>query len=125
MVWYYGRGNKLRHTIGLTNGEQPSFDSLTVLLAEEHIRKELNDSRSGAVIGNNTIAFRAREQRRIKCWHCEEEGHTREKCYELHPELRGTAPGTGPLATPGGGRGLSPNPTKLQAKSAIMEEVSW
>lgn len=102
----------------ITHGEQPTFDSLTMLLLEEAHRRNV-----GSVGGPIQIAMKAREDRK-GCWHCGRLGHKRDGCFELHPELRAAIgspnpPSTGHLPTPGGGRGLSPQRVNMAT------EVAW
>lgn len=62
---------------------------------------------------------------RGKCWNCGDTGHKREACKK--PKESTDNPSTGPLATPGGGRGLSPGPDARGRKpeQARTAEVSW
>lgn len=75
--------------------EQPTFESLEGLLNEQSARIEVKRESSGE------HSFEAAE---LECWHCGKKGHKRERCFQLHPELKG--PSTGPLPTPSGGRGF-------------------
>jgi hypothetical protein len=79
----------------ITHGEQPTFDSLTVLLEEEASRKKIS-SVGGPVY---TQAMKAGEYR-PGCWHCGKSGHKKDRCFELHPELKDKSPSTGPLPVP-------------------------
>ena len=57
------------------------------------------------------------------CFYCQKPGHIKAECQSRKRDEagKGGQPSTGPLATPGGGRGLSP-----QAEGAqVATEVSW
>jgi hypothetical protein len=57
-----------------------------------------------------------------ECFYCKKKGHRQADCRtRLSDEKAGKGPSTGPLATPSGGKGLSPTPE--QAKTA--SEVCW
>jgi len=106
----------------ITHGEQPTFDSLTVLLEEEAVRKGMKAS--GDVIpGENHIAFAAiAGAGRKECWYCKRAGHKKYECPEL--KQASASASTGPLQTPGGGRGLSPM-SKGTERAQKAEEVLW
>lgn len=97
----------------ITHGVMPTLDSLGALLLDEE-----------AKFGSKVKGFReeAYEAKESVCWHCQKPGHRKEKCWELHPELRpeGGA-STGPLPTPGAKE--KPSSGKEQARSA--GEVQW
>lgn len=103
----------------ITHGETPTFDGLTALLIDEVARK-------GMGITLQESAFRAETRGGVRggigvCWHCGRPGHRMDRCFELHPELRNgfaATASTGPLPTPGGGRGLSP-------RAMIATETAW
>lgn len=104
----------------ITHGEQPTFDSLTALLEEEAVRKGMKPS--GSVIpGKDTIVFGAIAGTGRECWNCGKPGHMKHECTQPR---RASQASTGPLQTPGGGRGLSPAPaTRVVANGAV--EASW
>lgn len=61
-----------------------------------------------------------------KCYNCGKEGHRKAECRGKKQGTQGTqSPSTGPLATPGGGRGLSPGPGKPIANANSAIEASW
>lgn len=93
----------------VTHGEQPTFDSLTVLLQEEAARK--GTSTAGGSV--RIQAMKARE-RGSGCWHCGKTGHKRDICFELHPELKDKSASTGPLPVPG-----------KSSRAMVATEQSW
>ena len=112
-----GLGEKFDTLIAvITHSEvPPTFDALTTLLTEEVARK-------GATEEATAFAVRARDRGGVGvCWHCQKPGHKRDRCFELHPELRNKAPSTGALPVAGGGRGMSPE----HAGVAMCTETSW
>lgn len=102
----------------ITHKEKPTFDELTALLTEEISRKGL--TLSGSRSYQETV-LQVGERKPGVCWHCGKPGHKKDRCFELHPEMRTQAPSTGPLPTPSGGRGLSPGPEK----SMRSKEAEW
>jgi hypothetical protein len=66
-----------------------------------------------------------------KCFKCGKQGHRKSDCRSKKGEKQENqekSPSTGPLATPGGGRGLSPGPGKSTEKpiaNASSAETSW
>jgi hypothetical protein len=94
--------------------DRPTFESLRGLLLEEEARKSGRER-------EHYPAYMAGERKPVECWHCGKPGHKKDRCFELHPELREGGPSTGPLATPGGGRGLSPV-YKENEKASIATE---
>jgi hypothetical protein len=101
----------------ITHGEQPTFDSLTALLEEEAVRKGMKPAGNIAP-GDNAIAFGALAGKKGVCWNYGKPGHKRHECT-LPKEAS-----TGPLPTPGGGRGLSPGP-RAPEKAINAVEASW
>ena len=99
-----GLGEKFDTLIAVITHREtpPTFNELTALLTDEVARK------GGIVVKETALRAGDRGGAPGVCWHCGKPGHRKDRCFELHPELRGTALGTGPLPTPGGGRGLSP-----------------
>jgi hypothetical protein len=93
-----------------------TFESLRGLLLEEEARKKSTR--------DHDSAYTAGERKLVECWHCGKPGHKRDRCFELYPELREGGSSTGPLPTPGGGRGLSPV-HKEGEKAAIACEHVW
>jgi hypothetical protein len=94
--------------------DRPTFESLRGLLLEEEARKPKR-------VQESMTAYAAGERKPVECWHCGKPGHKRDRCFELHPELREGGPSTGPLSTPGGGRGLSP--VQKEGEKASMARV--
>lgn len=65
-----------------------------------------------------------------KCFKCGKQGHRKSDCKskKVEKQEQEKSPSTGPLATPGGGRGLSPGPGKSTEKpiaNASSAETSW
>jgi hypothetical protein len=65
-----------------------------------------------------------------KCFNCGKQGYRKSDCKSKKVEKQDQekSPSIGPLATPGGGRGLSPGPGKLTEKpiaNASSAETSW
>ena len=64
-----------------------------------------------------------------KCFKCGKFGHRKSDCRsKKEKQDQEKSPSTGPLATPGGGRGLSPGPGKSTEKpiaNASSAETSW
>ena len=58
-----------------------------------------------------------------KCWNCDRIGHRSTECKS--PKKPEKSPSTGPLATPNGGRGLSPPPNQPRQQANVATEVSW
>ena len=59
-----------------------------------------------------------------KCFNCGIKGHRKSECRK--PKKEGSTGGsTGPLATPGGGRGLSPAPKEPGEQAKTAEERNW
>lgn len=102
----------------ITHGEQPTFDSLTALLEEEYVRKGMRPG-GNVVPGENHVAFGAVAGK--GCWNCGKPGHKRHECTELRQAGQAS---TGPLPTPGGGRGLSPGREKVMGVQEATE-ASW
>ncbi len=67
------------------------------------------------------------------CYNCGKKGHRATDCRSKKPEKRTgkgperleKGPSTGPLATPGGGRGLSPGPNLPSQEANSATETSW
>jgi len=103
----------------ITHGEQPTFDSLTALLEEEAVRKGMKPAGNIAP-GESAIAFGALAGKKVECWNCGKTGHKKHECILPKKEAS-----TGPLPTPGGGRGLSPEPKAPVEKAMSAVEASW
>jgi hypothetical protein len=57
-----------------------------------------------------------------ECFNCGKKGHIKAQCKS---KKQGQGPSTGPLATPSGGRGLSPGPRERIADAKSAVEASW
>lgn len=82
----------------------PTFDALTALLVDEVARigeAPIYESANTAETNRGAPGV---------CWHCRKPGHCRDRCFELHLELKnkGGGLGTRPLPKLGGRRGLLP-----------------
>ena len=58
-----------------------------------------------------------------KCFHCGIIGHRKSECRRLKNEQNKSS--TGPLSTPGGGRGLSPPGERTSHDAMYTNEISW
>jgi LysM repeat protein len=62
-----------------------------------------------------------------KCYYCQKEGHRKAECKKRINDEKSEkgGPSTGPLATPSGGKGLSPPPEQAKVASEGASEVCW
>jgi len=88
------------------------------LLEEEAVRKGMR-ARGSVVPGENHIAFGGVAGK--GCWNCAKQGHIKRDCLKRKHTSQAS---TGPLPSPGGGRGLSPGPEKAMGVEEA-QEASW
>ena len=105
-----------------------NYDKIVTHLTEFERRmgpkEPVNESVFAAQQGHNRLLKR---EFKGKCFNCNQRGHKRSECPDIAkdpeaaPREPNTGPSTGPLATPSGGRGLSPPP----AQANTVTEECW
>jgi len=98
------------------SGITTNFSVIVARLTDFERRMGPKEALKESVLSAKTGAKKAFQG---KCFNCGKPGHKKANCRS---RKSAESPSTGPLETPGGGRGLSPGP-KINANSAV--EASW
>jgi hypothetical protein len=98
------------------SGIATDYSTIVERLSEHERRMGPKEALRETVLSARTDGNQPKKPFKGKCFHCGKRGHRKSECRARN------SPSTGPLATPNGGRGLSPGPT-ADANTAI--EASW
>ena len=77
----------------LMNPELPSFTSICATIQREEVRRKVMNNGTKTIV-TEARAYLTNEKRykgknpHLKCLHCDNIGHVRDKCWILHPELK-------------------------------------
>ncbi|XP_068309849.1 uncharacterized protein [Pyrus communis] len=77
----------------LINPELPSFTSICATIQREEVRRKVMNNGTKTIV-TEARAYLTNEKRykgknpHLKCLHCDNIGHVRDKCWILHPELK-------------------------------------
>jgi transposase InsO family protein len=93
--WGSVKANVFANALSQTNGASP-FEQVAAQLMGEYHRLKLDQSSrqssmaaaaNAALFSGGQTGFQLVQSDRPQCAHCHKRGHTKEKCWELHPEL--------------------------------------
>jgi hypothetical protein len=113
------------------SGTTTNYSAIVARFSEHERRMGPKEALKESVLLAKTGGKSPKKAFQGKCFNCGKQGHKKSDCKSKKvekQEKQEKSPSTGPLATPGGGRGLSPGPGKSTEKpiaNASSAETSW
>jgi hypothetical protein len=111
------------------SGITTNYSAIVARLSEHERRMGPKEALKESVLSAKTDEKAPKEGFQGKCFNCGKKGHRKADCKkpkkQEKPGKDEKSPSTGPLPTPGGGKGLSPGPEKPVANANSATEASW